>query len=139
MQGVLNMNYSILDFNVMGDNRGSLISLEENKNIPFDIKRVYYIFDTAKDVVRGNHSHQRIEQVIVCVKGSCKFMLDDGKEKQEVHLSSPCTGLYIGQNIWRQFSDFSEDCVLMVLASEFYDEKEYIRNYDEFLKTVESN
>jgi dTDP-4-dehydrorhamnose 3,5-epimerase-like enzyme len=130
------MNFSLLNFKKMGDERGQLISLEENKNIPFEIKRVYYIFDTKTNTIRGKHAHPHLQQVVVCVSGSCKFLLDDGKNKKIVELNSPETGLLIGENIWREMYDFSPDCVLMVLANEYYNEEEYIRDYQEFLKNI---
>lgn len=120
----------------MGDSRGSLISLEQHKNIPFDVQRVYYIFDTKKGVSRGFHSHKHLEQVVVCVKGSCRFILDNGEIKEELLLSSPQQGLYIGYNLWREMHDFSDDCVLLVLASDYYNEGDYIRDYDDFLVLV---
>jgi len=120
----------------MGDNRGSLVSLEQLKNIPFKIKRVYYIYNTQADMVRGKHAHPNLKQVIVCVSGSCKFLLDDGKNKKNIKLDSPNTGLYIGKNVWREMYDFSKDCVLVVLANDFYNESEYIRDYQTFLQKV---
>jgi dTDP-4-dehydrorhamnose 3,5-epimerase-like enzyme len=130
------LEYKLIDFNVFGDDRGSLISLEGNKNIPFDIKRVYYIYDTKPEVTRGKHAHKDLEQVIVCLNGSCKFLLDNGKEKHEVELTRPDRALYIGKNMWREMMHFSYGCVLLVLANEYYCEKEYIRNYEEFLRLV---
>jgi dTDP-4-dehydrorhamnose 3,5-epimerase-like enzyme len=126
------MNYKIINFQVKGDRKGSLISLEEKKNIPFSIKRVYYIYHTAKNAVRGKHAHRNLHQVIIAVSGSCKFLLDDGQKKKTVTLDSPEKGLYIGKDIWREMYDFSSDCVLMVLASEYYDENEYERDYQKF-------
>lgn len=130
------MKVTLLDFSVISDNRGSLVALEQNKNIPFEIKRVYYIFNTKKDVRRGFHAHKELQQVLIAVSGSCKVLLDDGKESVEVELNSPAKGLFVDKLIWREMYDFSEDCVLLVLASEFYIEKDYIRNYDEFKKYV---
>jgi dTDP-4-dehydrorhamnose 3,5-epimerase-like enzyme len=130
------MNYKMLKFQVMGDDRGNLISLEEQKNIPFKVKRVYYIYGTKKGVTRGKHAHPNLRQVAVCVKGKCKFLLDDGKNNKTIELSSPDVGLYIGKNIWREMVDFSPDCVLIVLANDYYNEKEYIRNYQDFLKSL---
>lgn len=130
------MNYKLLDFKVMGDERGSLISLEQKKNIPFNIKRVYYIYGTKTDMVRGKHAHTNLKQVAVCVNGSCKFLLDNGKEKKIIELNSPEKGLYIGKNIWREMYDFTQDCVLMVLANEYYSEDEYIRSYKKFLEKI---
>ncbi|AJI53500.1 sugar 3,4-ketoisomerase [Francisella philomiragia] len=126
----------ILKFNILGDDRGSLISLEQNKNIPFDIKRVYYIFDTNSSVRRGFHAHKNLSQVLICVSGSCKIMLDDGKSRKHFSLDNPHKGLIISGLVWREMYEFSNDCVLMVLASELYDETDYIRNYDEFIKEV---
>ncbi|EHH3929662.1 WxcM-like domain-containing protein [Escherichia coli] len=123
-----------IEFKKLGDERGSLVSLEQNKNIPFEIKRIYYIFGTKDGVSRGFHAHKNLQQVAICVKGSCRFLLDDGKTKEEIILDSPDTGLYINNFIWREMHDFSEDCVLMVLASELYDESDYIRDYSDFLE-----
>ena len=130
------MNYELIDLKVMGDDRGSLISIESNKNIPFDIKRIYYIFQTKLGVTRGKHAHKKLKQLAVCTSGSCKFLLDDGNKKEIVELSKPDIGLYIGKLIWREMFDFSSDCVLMVIADGYYDEKEYLRNYEDFLKEV---
>lgn len=126
----------LINFSGLGDDRGSLISLEARKNIPFDIKRVYYIFGTKPGVARGFHAHKALQQVAICVSGKCKMLLDNGKEKAEVWLDSPAKGILIENMIWREMHDFSEDCVLMVLASEYYDEEDYIRDYDEFIKVV---
>ncbi|MBO1255247.1 WxcM-like domain-containing protein [Alteromonas sp. 5E99-2] len=129
----------LIDFEIKGDSRGSLISLEQYKNVPFDVLRIYYIFDTRTGVSRGFHAHRHLEQVAVCVKGRCQFHLDNGKQKEEIALDSPSVGLYIGHNIWREMHDFSDDCVLLVLASDYYHEDDYIRSYDEFLTSVKNN
>jgi dTDP-4-dehydrorhamnose 3,5-epimerase-like enzyme len=131
-------NIKVLNFNIIGDERGSLVSIEQLKNIPFEIKRVYYIWGTEKEFARGKHAHTQLEQILICVSGSCKIRLDNGKEKQIVELKDKNQGLFIGQMIWREMFDFSEDCVLLVLASEYYDEKEYIRDYNEFLEKVKN-
>lgn len=123
-------------FQQHGDERGQLVALEEHKDIPFEIKRVYYMYDTGKGVTRGQHAHKSLEQILICIHGSCKLMLDNGKEKKIVSLEKPYEGLYISNNIWREMYDFSSDAVLMVLASDIYKEEDYIRNYDEFLKFV---
>ena len=125
-----------ISFKALGDERGSLVSLEGNKSVPFDIKRVYYIFDTKEGVSRGFHAHRNLKQVAVCVTGSCRFVLDNGKQREEVVLDKPTTGLLIEDLTWREMHDFSPDCVLMVLASEYYDKLDYIRDYDEFLEMV---
>jgi len=130
------MNCQLIDFKIMGDERGSLIALEEHHNAPFDIKRVYYIFGTKEGVRRGYHAHKDLKQIAVCVSGSCRFHLDDGKEKKEIILDSPDRGLLIEGLIWREMYDFSPDCVLMVIASEYYDDKDYIRDYNKFTEVV---
>lgn len=130
------MNYKLINLKVFGDNRGKLISIEGNKNISFDIKRVYWIFDTLPDQDRGMHAHKNMEQIIVAMDGACQFVLDDGKTRETVWLNRPDVGLYIGKNMWREMKHFSYGCKLMVLASSYYDEKEYIRDYDEFLREV---
>ena len=124
-------------FQQHGDHRGQLVALEEGKEIPFQVKRVYYMYDTVEGVRRGYHAHKCLEQILICVHGSCKILLDNGKETAVVNLDTPYEGLYISNDMWREMYDFSEDAVLMVLASELYDEADYIRNYDEFLKFVE--
>lgn len=121
-------------FQPHGDDRGMLVALEEFGDIPFRIKRVYYMYDTKEGVVRGHHAHRNLEQILVCIHGSCKIHLDNGSETKEVPLEKPYEGLYIANNIWREMYDFSPDAVLMVLASDVYDEKDYIRNYEDFLE-----
>lgn len=130
------MNIKRYIFDIKGDNRGSLVAIESMKDIPFEVKRVYYITDTQKDVVRGHHAHKNLKQILICVHGSCKIGLDNGKEKEEVLLDKINEGIYIESNMWRTMYDFSEGAVLLVLASELYDEADYIRNYDEFIKYV---
>ena len=122
-----------------GDDRGQLIAIEENKDLPFDVKRVYYIYDTLPDVRRGFHAHKCLEQILICVHGSCKIHLDDGFDTAEVLLDKPNEGLYISNNMWREMYDFSDGAVLLVLASEYYDEADYIRNYEDFIKMVKES
>lgn len=131
-------SYKLIDFKTLGDDRGSLIAIEEGYNAPFDIKRVYYIFDTKKEVERGFHAHINLNQIAISVKGTCTFVLDNGKNREEIKLDNPNKGLFIEGLIWREMKNFSSDCVLVVLASEHYDESDYIRNYDKFLKEVEN-
>lgn len=123
-------------FQQHGDERGMLIALEEYKDIPFEIKRVYYMYDTKEGVRRGLHAHKLLEQILICIHGSCKVLLDNGSEKKKVSLEKPYEGLYIPNSMWREMYDFSPDAVLMVLASEYYNEDDYIRDYDTFLETV---
>ena len=126
------------DIPALGDERGSLVALESEKTVPFPIKRVYYIFGTNAGVSRGFHAHKKLQQVALCITGKCRMILDDGRQRNEVWLDSPNKGLIIGDLVWREMHDFSEDCVLLVLASEHYDEADYIRDYDEFKNQVTS-
>ncbi|MBQ4542014.1 MAG: WxcM-like domain-containing protein [Clostridia bacterium] len=123
-------------FQQHGDDRGMLVALEELKDIPFSVRRIYYIYDTLAGVRRGFHAHKNLKQILVCVKGSCKLHLDNGFETEEVLLDKPYEGIYLDNNIWREMYDFSEDAVLLVLASEYYDEADYIRDYQKFLEFV---
>lgn len=124
-------------FQPHGDERGQLVALEEFRDIPFRIKRVYYMYDTIEGVHRGFHAHKSLEQILVCIHGSCKVLLDNGYEKKIVPLEKPYEGLYIANDIWREMYDFSPDAVLLVFASEVYDTSDYIRDYDEFLRFVQ--
>lgn len=117
-----------------GDERGQLVAIEESKDIPFEIKRVYYMYDTGEGIVRGRHAHKTLQQILICIHGNCKVCLDNGKEKEVVLLERPCEGLYVSNVIWREMYDFSPDAVLMVLASEEYREDDYIRDYETFLE-----
>lgn len=130
------MEIRLIDFQQHGDNRGQLVALEQNKEIPFDIKRVYYLYHTGENVRRGYHAHKSLEQILVCVSGKCTIHLDDGRECKEVILDKPYQGLYIANSIWREMYDFSENAVLLVLASELYSEDDYIRDYQEFIEYV---
>lgn len=123
-------------FQQHGDDRGMLVALEEFNDIPFEIKRVYYMYDTKQGIRRGFHAHKKLEQILICIHGSCKILMDNGSEKKIVSLEKPYEGLYINNDIWREMYDFSEDAVLMVLASDVYNEEDYIRDYEEFLKQV---
>ncbi len=127
---------NIDEFKVLGDNRGQLVALEENNQIPFDMKRVFYIYGTQANTPRGKHSHYKTKQYLIVVNGSCKVTLDNGKEKETFNLNKPNLGLFQDALIWGTMHDFSEDCVLMVLANDFYDDSDYIRDYNEFLKVV---
>ncbi|EHC06315.1 WxcM-like domain-containing protein [Shewanella baltica OS625] len=130
---------NIINFPVLGDGRGTLVALEANRQIPFEIKRVYYIYGTAQGVARGFHAHKALKQVAICLKGSCRFVMDDGKDKQEVILAKPDKGLLIDAMQWHEMYDFSNDCVLMVLADQVYDESDYIREYSKFIEAVNNH
>lgn len=125
-----------IDLPNLGDDRGSLIVAESQKSIPFEIKRLYYILGAKADTPRGFHAHKKLDQVAFCIQGSCKMIMDNGKNKEEVSLNQPNKGLKIPAMVWHEMHYFSEDCVLLVLASEHYDESDYIRDYDDFLKEV---
>jgi len=133
------MEIKKIAFQPHGDDRGMLVALEETKEIPFAIKRVYFVYDTKEGVRRGFHAHKSLEQILICTSGSCKIHLDNGSETAEVVLDRPTEGLYIANNIWREMYDFTPGAVLMVLASELYDEKDYIRNYQDFMKLVKGD
>lgn len=123
-------------FQQHGDNRGQLVSLEEYGDIPFEIKRVYYMYDTLEGVVRGHHAHKNLQQILICIHGSCKISLDNGTEKKIVYMEKPYEGLFIPNDMWREMYDFSPDAVLMCLASEIYSEEDYIRDYNDFLEFI---
>lgn len=122
-----------VDFPSFGDDRGGLVAIEACKTVPFEIKRVYYISKTKEGVSRGYHAHLNLKQVAVCLTGSCRFVLNDGFYEEDVILDSSTKGILIEGLIWREIHDFSPDCVLMVLASDHFDESDYIRDYQAFI------
>ncbi len=128
--------YRKLQFPDLGDERGKLVVAEGEIDIPFAIKRVFYIYGSDKDVVRGQHANRESEFVLINVAGSSKVMITDGEHKEIVELKRPKEGLYIPKMIWKDMYDFSEDSVLLVLASTHYDGSEYIRDYNEYLKEI---
>lgn len=117
---------------------GYITVVEESTGLPFAIKRVYTIFCDNFDVVRGRHAHYKLNQIIVCVSGSCKIKLDNGTILEEYNLDSPTNGLIVKDMIWREITNFSKNCIIVVLASEAYDENDYIRNYEEFLRITKN-
>lgn len=128
--------YRILEFSDLGDERGKLVVVEGNMDIPFEIKRVFYIYGSDKDVVRGQHANRTSEFVLINVSGSSKVRVDNGFEEEIIELNRPRMGLYLPTMVWKDMYDFSEDSVLLVLANTHYDAEEYIRDYDEYLKEV---
>ncbi len=127
----------ILEFGEFGDERGSLVVVEGcGKNIPFTIKRVFYMYGSDDQVIRGQHANRKTEFVLINVSGTSKVKVDNGYESAIVELNRPRMGLYIPTMLWKDMYDFSEDSVLLVLASEHYDQAEYIRDYDAFIKEV---
>jgi dTDP-4-dehydrorhamnose 3,5-epimerase-like enzyme len=129
---------NLFDLKTLGDERGHLFVLENSRNIPFDIKRVYYLTDTLPGVPRGFHAHKQLLQVAVCVSGSCLMKMDDGVQKDEVRLDKPNKAIFIDKMIWHEMHEFSSDCVLLVLANDFYDEQDYIRDYSVFMELIKN-
>ena len=121
-----------------GDHHGWLIALENLKEVPFEIRRVYYIYGTVPDFRRGKHAHRNLQQLAICVAGSCRFVLDDGTERREYLLNRNTLGLKIDSMVWREMYDFTPDCVLLVLADSLYDPTDYIHDYDLFHREIES-
>ncbi len=132
----LNEMCPILHFGDLGDERGKLVVIEGAQAIPFEIKRVFYIYDSDSTVVRGQHANRESEFVLINVAGKSKVRITDGKEEIIVELNKPMMGVYIPKMIWKDMYDFSSDSVLLVLASTHYDGSEYIRDYDEYLKEM---
>lgn len=133
------MTVSLVEFlniSALGDARGQLVVCENMRNVPFDIKRVYYLTGTIDGVSRGFHAHKELEQVAVCVAGKCLMVLDDGQIKEEVWLDSPLKVIKIDRMVWHEMHNFSADCVLLVMASDYYKETDYIRDYKEFKEAV---
>ena len=119
-----------------GDERGHLVIVEGDQDIPFDIKRVFYIYGSDKDVVRGKHANYRTEFVLINVAGTSKVRVTDGKNEKTFNLDRPQIGIYLPKLVWKDMYDFSEDSVLLCLASEHYNSEEYIRDYDEYLQVM---
>lgn len=127
-------NCKLVKFNVMTDGRGDLIPLEYPAQLEFPLNRVYYIYDVNENVVRGKHSHRDLEQILIAVHGEIKILIRTPYEEEVVVLNNPNEGLYIGPMVWREMYDFKNEGVLMVLASNKYDENDYIRDYDTYEK-----
>lgn len=129
--------YKILEFGEFGDERGNLVVVEgSGRDIPFVIERVFYMYGSDSEVIRGQHANRRTEFVLINVSGTSKVRVDNGLEEEVIELNRPRMGLYLPTMLWKDMYDFSEDSVLLVLASEHYDGSEYIRDYEEFLKEV---
>jgi len=130
--------YKILEFKEFGDERGSLVVAEGSSDVPFDIQRVFYMYGSDPDIVRGQHANKRSEFVLINVSGSSKVRIDNGREEVIVELNKPRMGLYLSAMVWKDMYDFSPDSVLLVLANTHFDESEYIRDYEEYKKLVSS-
>ncbi len=130
------MHVQWLPFDNHGDDSCRLIAIESGQSVPFPIKRIYFFTGVEPGVRRGGHAHKTLQQVFVCQKGSCRLLLDDGRTRRIYQLNDPCCGLYIKPGLWRELYDFSPDAVVSVLADQHYNEEDYIRSYDSFLKWV---
>lgn len=129
--------YQILTFDDKGDERGNLIVAEGNGiDIPFDIKRVFYMYGSDSEVIRGKHANKKTEFVLINVCGTSKVKMTNGKEEKIVVLDRPRMGLYVKKMLWKEMYDFSPDSILLVLASEHYDGEEYIRDYEEYISYI---
>lgn len=128
--------YKILEFGDLGDERGNLVVVEGEQDIPFEIKRVFYIYGSDSEVVRGQHANRNSEFVLINVSGTSKVRVDNGFEEAVIELNRPRMGLYLPTMLWKDMYEFSEDSVLLVLTNTHYDGSEYIRDYDEYLKEV---
>ena len=137
MRSDFDENYKVLEFKEFGDDKGNLVVAEGSGfDIPFDIRRVFYIYGSDRDIKRGNHANRYTKFVLINVSGSSKVLIDDGKKREVVVLDKPRMGLYLGPMVWKEMYDFSPDSVLLCLAREHYIENEYIRDYDEFIKEI---
>ena len=130
------MNYDIITLPRITDPRGNLTVAEGNSVVPFDIKRAYWVYDVPGGESRGGHAHKRLKQLVIALSGSFTVTLDNGRERTTVLLNHPWQGLIIETNIWRTLDDFSSGAVCLVLASDHFEEDDYIYDYDEFLKYV---
>lgn len=133
------MDITKIQFPTHTNDTGSLSFLEAERHVPFPIQRIYYIYEVADGARRGFHAHKNLRQVMICIHGSCKILLDNGTEKEIVPLTRASEGLVVEGVIWREMFDFSPGAVLMVLASEYYDEEDYIRDYNKFMSYIEEN
>lgn len=128
----------ILYFNELGDERGHLVVVEGKQDLPFDINRIFYIYGSDPSVVRGQHANRETEFVLINVSGKSKIRISDGIEKLVIELNKPNMGVYLPKMVWKEMYDFSSDSVLLVLASTHYDAREYIRNYEEYVKEIKA-
>ena len=126
----------IINFPKITDVRGNLSFIEENKHVPFEIKRVYYLYDVPSGATRGGHAHKKMEQVIIAMSGSFKVVVDDGKSRKSFFLNRPQYGLYVSPAVWREMENFSSNSIALVIASTIYDEGDYIRDYETFKRMV---
>ncbi|HED8048619.1 TPA: WxcM-like domain-containing protein [Campylobacter coli] len=131
------INCKLINLKYFDDKNSTLIAIEKQVNCPFEIKRIFYIFDVPKNTIRGEHANLNSKFFFIVLKGECKIKIDNGKEQKNFILNNPKQGLYIDKMLWKQMYDFSKDCILLVLSNTLYDANEYIRDYNEFLKAVD--
>ena len=129
----------IINFPKITDARGNLSVIEENRNIPFDIKRVYYLYDVPSGATRGGHVHKKCQQIIIALSGSFTVILDDGANRTSFFLNRPHYGLYISPGIWRELENFSSNSIALSITSELFDENDYVRNYEDFKQAAQNN
>ena len=127
----------MLDFPKITDPRGNLTFIEQQRHVPFEVKRVFYLYDVPTGESRGAHAHRKLRQVIICLAGSFDVLVDDGKQKRAIHLNRPWQGLYIPPMIWAAETNFDPGSVCLVLASELYDASDYYRDYDQFVRATQ--
>ncbi len=130
------MDYKLIELKTYGDTNGKLISFEKNINVPFDIKRAFYIFDTKNNIIRGCHANRNSEFLLIAISGSCKIKIDNGEKINYVTLNNPHTALYLNKMIWKEMYEFSHNAILLVLTNTYYDENEYIRDYNDYKKEM---
>lgn len=123
----------VIEFPKITDHRGNLTFIEEGRHVPFDVKRVFYIYDIPSGEDRGAHAHKTLHQVLICLSGGLEVHLDDGVDRKTVHLNRPWLGLYIPPMVWASEGNFDSGTVYLVLTSDYYNEADYVRDYDEFL------
>ena len=132
----MNKKFKVIDFQELGDPRGHLVVAESNKEVPFLIQRIFYIYGTKDGVVRGQHANRESEFMLINLQGSVKIVIDDGRQKDTVILNKAHQGVYLDKMVWKDMCEFSSDSILLVLSSMSYDASEYIRDYDEFVREV---
>lgn len=129
--------YSLINFNVMGDERGSLIAIENDRQIPFSIQRVFYMYGSTNDVVRGCHANRKSQFVLIAINGHCKVRIKDHQDMTvEISLDTPAKGLWLDKMVWKEMFDFSQNAILLVLSNEKYDKAEYVYDHNQYLNEV---
>ena len=128
------MRIKLIKINTFSDKRGKLSIFQNNDYLDFKIKRFYYIYDLKKNISRGSHAHKKTTQIAICLKGQCEYLLDNGKQKKNIILSSNKEGLILEKGIWHELKNCSSDCIVLIIADKLYDRSDYIEDYEKFLK-----